>query len=424
MINLASEEKGDSSPNIKQLTLSQGISMPSSKTTHPETLCVHSSLNENPKTGFVNPPSTRGSTYIYPSLEALKRGQGNKMNPDAVCYGRYGSQTTRELEHAIARLDGAYAAMVTSSGFSAISTAILGCVSQGDHVLMIDTAYAPSRVFCTKTLKRLGIESTFYSPDAGADIEALIQPNTRVIFMESPGSLTLEVQDMQAILSVAAKHDIVTILDNTWATSVNYPAIENGFNVSIQAATKYIGGHSDLMMGVITTDETHWAAVRNSYIELGHSPGTEETMLALRGLRTLPCRLRQHGESALQVARWLESHQDVSAVHFPALESNPYHALFQAQFKAPSGLFSFSLKSQEHKELAAMVEGMALFSIGESWGGYESLVLPSDPRSLRTAKPWTDPDQVVRLSIGLEHPDDLIADLAAGFERLHKVRQS
>ncbi len=341
------------------------------------------------------------------------------MKPDGVSYGRYGTQTTRELEHAIAQLDGAYGAMVTSSGFSAISTAILGCVSCGDHVLMIDTAYAPSRFFCTKTLKRLGIDTTFYSPDIGADIKSLIQPNTRLIFVESPGSLTLEVQDMQAILAVAAEHGIVSMLDNTWATSINYPAIENGFNVSIQSATKYIGGHSDLMMGIITTDESSWAMIRSAYIELGHSPGTEETMLALRGLRTLPCRLRQHGESALQVAHWLESIEDVSAVHFPALQSSPYHALFEEQFRAPSGLFSFSLKTQNPLALAAMVEGMILFSIGESWGGYESLMLPSDPRNIRTAKPWTHPDQIVRLSIGLEHPDDLIADLAAGFERLH-----
>lgn len=177
-------------------------------------------------------------------------------------------------------------------------------------------------------------------------------------------------------------------------------------------------------MGIITTDESSWAPIRGAYIELGHSPGTEETTLALRGLRTLPCRLKQHGESALQIARWLESHKDVSAVHFPALESSPYHSLFKAQFLAPSGLFTFSLKTQNSQELAAMVEGMDLFSIGESWGGYESLVLPSDPRSIRTAKPWTHPDPLVRLSIGLEHPDDLIKDLDAGFERLHKIRQS
>ncbi len=398
--------------------------MPSPKSRHPETLCTHSSRDPHQTPGFVNPPSTRGSTYVYPSLKAYKQGQQNRMKPDGVSYGRYGSQTTRELEHAIAQLDGAYGAMVTPSGFSAISTAILGCVSGGDHVLMVDTAYAPSRFFCTKTLKRLGIDSTFYSPDAGADIETLIQPNTRVIFMESPGSLTLEVQDMQAILTVAAKHDLVSILDNTWGTSINYPAIAKGFNISIQAATKYIGGHSDLMMGIITTDEQNWAAIRNAYIELGHSPGTEETMLALRGLRTLPCRLKQHGESALHIARWLESSEHVSAVHFPAIESSPYHDLFTKQFRAASGLFSFSLKTQNPQELAAMVEGMSLFSIGESWGGYESLILPSDPRKLRTAKPWTHPDQVVRLSIGLEHPDDLIADLAAGLERLEKVRHS
>ncbi len=396
--------------------------MPNPISRHPETLCVHSRRDENRTSGFVNPPSTRGSTYIYPDLKALKQGQADKMKQGGIGYGRYGSQTTRELEHAVALLDGAYGAMVTSSGFSAVSTAILGCASSGDHVLMIDTAYAPTRFFCTKTLKRLGIETTFYSPDVGADIEALVQSDTRVIFMESPGSLTFEVQDMQAILSVAKKHNIVTILDNTWATSVNYPAIENGFNVSVQAATKYIGGHSDLMMGIITTDESSWAAIRSAYIELGHSPGTEETMLALRGLRTLPCRLKQHGNSALHIARWLESNKNVSAIYFPALKSSPYHALFESQFRAPSGLFSFSIKSQNPNEVAALVEGMTLFSIGESWGGYESLILPSDPRKLRTAEPWTKPEQIIRLSIGLEHPDDLIADLAAGFVRLHAAQ--
>jgi cystathionine beta-lyase len=396
--------------------------MPNAQTRHPETLCAHSRRDEHATSGFVNPPSTRGSTFVYPDLEALKQGRADSMKRGGIGYGRYGSQSTRELEHSIALLDGAYGAMVTSSGFSAISTAILGCVSSGDHVLMIDTAYAPSRFFCTKTLKRLGIETTFYSPNAGIDIEALVQPNTRVIFMESPGSLTFEVQDMQAILSVATKHNIVTMLDNTWATSINYPAIENGFNVSIQAATKYIGGHSDLMMGIITTDESSWTAIRRSYIELGHSPGTEETMLALRGLRSLPCRLKQHGDSALHIARWLESNESISAVHFPALESSPYHELFESQFRAPSGVFSCSIKTQNPNELTALVEGMVLFSIGESWGGYESLILPSDPRTLRTAKPWTDTDPVVRLSIGLEHPDDLIADLAAGFERLHTAR--
>jgi cystathionine beta-lyase len=391
-----------------------------SSSARPETLCVHGGRNKHPKPGFVNPPSTRGSTYVYPTMEALKQGQSNKMKPDAVSYGRYGSQTTRELEHAIASLDGAFGAMVTSSGFSAVSTAILGCVSTGDHILMIDTAYAPSRFFCTKTLKRLGIDTTFYSPDAGADIEELIQENTRLIFMESPGSLTFEVQDLQALQSVAALHNIVTILDNTWATSINYPAITNGFNISVQSATKYIGGHSDLMMGIITADESHWLPVRSSYVEFGHSPGTEETTLALRGLRTLPCRLKQHGQSALKVASWLESREEVAAVYFPALQSSPYHSLFESQFSAPSGLFSFLLKSQYQKAVAALVDDMGLFSIGESWGGYESLILPSEPRSVRTAKPWTQTGQLIRLSIGLEHPDDLIADLSAGFIRLNE----
>lgn len=390
------------------------------KTVRPETLCAHGGRGAHPDSGFVNPPTARGSTYVYPTLEALKQGQANKLKLGGVCYGRYGTQTTRELEQLIARLDGAYGAMVTSSGFSAISTAILACVSHGDHVLMIDTAYAPSRFFCARTLHRLGIETTFYSPDSAGDIEQLIQPNTRVIFMESPGSLTFEVQDMQTLLEIARKRDIVSIIDNTWGTSVNYPAITRGFNISVQSATKYIGGHSDLMMGVITTDETHWAPVRNAYIELGHSPGTEETTLALRGMRTLPCRLKQHGDTALGVACWLETRDEVHSVLFPALESSPYYQLFTQQFDAASGLFSFIINNEDRSALAAMVEGMQLFSIGESWGGYESLILPSDPTAIRTANPWKQEGQLLRLSIGLEHPDDLIDDLTEAFARLKR----
>lgn len=391
------------------------------KNYHPQTRCAHLGSGKEPKSGFVNPPSTRGSTYRYPSIDAFHTARGFNMKPEGIGYGRYGSQTTRELEQSIAALDGAYGAMVTPSGFSAISTAILGCVSTGDHVLMIDNAYDPSRIFCNQTLARLGIESTFYSPDSGVEIEALIQSNTKVLFLEAPGSLTFEIPDLDSLIKLARKHRIITIMDNTWATSVLYPAIKRGINVSIQAATKYIGGHSDIMMGIITTDEAHWPAIRKSYIELGHSPGTEETMLALRGLRTLPCRLKQHGDSAITIAQWLESRDEVSTVHFPALQSNPYHALFKKQFEAASGLFSFSLNSNDPMATARMVDPMQLFSIGVSWGGYESLILPVDPRSIRTAKPWKEPGQLIRLSIGLEHPDDLIADLHAGIERLNEA---
>lgn len=346
------------------------------------------------------------------------------MQPDGVAYGRYGSQTTRELEQTIAALDGAYAAMVTPSGFSAVSTAILACVSSGDHVLMVDTVYDPTRTFCNKTLKRLNIEASFYAADRAEDIEQLIQNNTKVIFIESPGSFTFEIQDKDAIIKIARKHNIVCIMDNTWASSVNYPAIRKGINISIQAATKYIGGHADLMMGIITTDEENWAKVRKAYIELGHSPGTEETMLALRGLRTLPCRLKQHGESALQIARWLEDREDVAEVYFPALESHPNHALFKNQFSATSGLFAFLLQTNSQSAISAMIDKMTLFSIGVSWGGFESLILPVNPKPIRTATPWEKSGQLIRLSIGLEHPEDLITDLSAGFERLNSALHS
>ena len=391
---------------------------------HPETLCTHLGRGEHPNSGFVNPPSTRGSTYLYPSLAAFHAAAGVNMQPDGVAYGRYGSQTTRELEQTIATLDGAYGAMVTPSGFSAISTAILACASSGDHVLMVDTVYEPSRIFCNKTLKRLNIGTSYYRTDTARGIEQLIQPNTKVIFIESPGSLTFEIQDIEAITKIARKHNITCIMDNTWATSVNYPAIAKGINISIQAATKYIGGHSDLMMGIITTDEESWAKVRKTYIELGHAPGTEETMLALRGLRTLPCRLKQHGQSALQIANWLENREEVTAVYFPALASHPDHALFTKQFRASSGLFSFLLQTDKQAAVCAMIDGLTLFSIGVSWGGFESLVLPVNPKPIRTAAPWQKSGQLIRLSIGLEHPDDLIKDLSSGFERLNNALHS
>ena len=391
---------------------------------HPETLCTHLGRGDHPKSGFINPPSTRGSTYLYPTMSDFRSAPSVSMDLGGVGYGRYGSETTRELERTIATLDGAYGAMVTPSGFSAISTAILGCVSMGDHVLMVDTVYDPSRIFCNTTLKRLGIESSFYRADLGGELEGLVQENTKVIFVESPGSLTLEVQDLDAIITLAHKHNISCIMDNTWATSVHYPAIARGINISVQAATKYIGGHSDLMMGIITTDEANWNKVRKTYIELGHSPGTEETMLALRGLRTLPCRLKQHGESALEIAQWLEAREEVAAVYFPALESHPDHALFKKQFTGVSGLFSFSLKTDNQAAISKMVDEMSLFSIGVSWGGYESLMLPVDPRPNRTARPWKENGQLIRLSIGLEHPQDLIHDLNAGFTRLNNLLSS
>ncbi|MEE9447760.1 MAG: cystathionine beta-lyase [Arenicellales bacterium] len=396
--------------------------MPKSNKLHAATLCAHLGRGDGEKPSFVNPPSTRGSSYLYPSVQAYREGLSSPNTPQKLAYGRYGSQTTRELEAAVAHLDGAFGAMITSSGFSAISTAIMAFIGSGDHILMADTVYAPTRIFGEKTLKRFNVEASFYSADISTpieEIEALIQPNTKLIFLESPGSITFEIQDIQAIITLAKKHNIVTIMDNTWATSIHYPAIENGIHVSIQAATKYIGGHSDLMMGIITTDEAHWPAVRQSYIEFGHSPGTEETMLALRGLRTLECRLKQQGESALNIAHWLEEQDEVDELFFPAMPSSPYHALFNAQFKGTSSLFAFTLKTDNQTAVAAMLDTLSIISIGESWAGFESLILPLDPSNLRTAKPWKPTGQLIRLAVGLEHPDDLINDLDAGFTRLN-----
>lgn len=392
------------------------MSSSSKKPSHPQapaTRVVHSGRAPHDNFGFVNPPVFRGSTVLFPTVEKLwKRDQ-------PYTYGRTATPTVRALEEAIAEVEGGVASALTSSGYQAVSTAILAFVKAGDHILMVDSVYQPTRKFCDYMLAKLGVETTYYDPLIGAGIAGLVRPNTRVIFTESPGSQTFEVQDIPAIAGVAKERDIWLLMDNTWASPLYFKPFEHGVDVSIQAATKYIVGHADAMLGAITSNARAAKYVAQAKDLLGVCPGSEETYLGMRGLRTLATRLAQHHRSGLEIARWLEGRPEVARVLHPALPSHPQHALWKRDFLGASGLFSVILKPASQQAVAAMLDGLQLFGMGFSWGGYESLVIPFDATSYRTATKWEPEGPALRLHIGLEDVDDLRADLDAGFQRLN-----
>jgi len=384
----------------------------SSRNRAPATTAVHSGRAPHDNFGFVNPPVYRGSTVLFPTVEKLwKRDQ-------AYTYGRSGTPTIAALEEALAEIEGGAATALTASGYQAVSTAILAFVKAGDHILMLDSVYQPTRKFCDYMLARLGVETTYYDPLIGAGIAELVRPNTRLIFTESPGSQTFEVQDIPAIARVAAERDLWLLMDNTWATPLYFRPFDHGVDVSIHAATKYIVGHADAMLGAITSNARAAKQIAIAKDQLGITPGSEETYLGMRGLRTMATRLAQHQRSALEIARWLEGRPEVARVLHPGLESHPQHALWKRDFLGASGLFSIILKPVSDKAIAAMLDGLELFGMGFSWGGYESLVIPFDARSYRTATQWQPEGPTLRLHIGLEDVDDLRADLEAGFKRL------
>jgi cysteine-S-conjugate beta-lyase len=385
-----------------------------------DTLITVAGRNPDANFGIVNPPVYHASTVLYPTLDALEAGQKHR-EPGKVYYGRSGTPTTFALEDAVAALDGGYRAIAVASGVAAVTTAILAFVKTGDHVLMVDSVYGPTRRFCDTLLARFGVATTYYDPTIGAGIAALIRPNTRVVFLESPGSLTFEMQDVPAIVAAAKQAGVATIVDNTWATPVYFKPLAHGVDVTIQSATKYIGGHSDLMLGVITMMEPNYARIRQVANELGHHAAPDDCYLAQRGLRTISVRLQRHFETGLTLARWLQRQPEVACVHHPALPDDPGHAIWKRDFTGASGLFAFELRPVSRKALAAMVDGMQLMGMGYSWGGYESLLLPSDPTPMRTARPWQAPGPLLRVHAGLEDPADLIADLERGLERLHEA---
>ena len=384
------------------------------KARHPATTILHSGRDPGGQHGFVNTPAYRGSTVLFPTLEAL-----DAYEKQTFRYGRYGTPTTTALEAALTELEGGALTRLTPSGYQAVTTGILAFVGAGDHVLMVDSVYQPTRKFCDTILARLGVATTYYDPLIGGGIAELIQPNTRVVFLESPGSLTFEVQDVPAIAKAARDRDVAVLMDNTWASPLYFRPLAHGVDVSITACTKYVVGHADAMLGAITANARTAEAVDATRSVLGGCAGSEEAYLGLRGLRTLAVRLERHQRSALEVARWLASRPEVARILHPALPSDPGHALWKAQYTGASGLFSIILKPVPRRALAAMLDGLELFGMGYSWGGYESLIVPFNPKRIRTATAWSAEGQALRLHIGLDDVGDLIADLEAGFARLN-----
>lgn len=387
-----------------------------------ETLIIRVGRHPHDNHGAVNPPVYHASTILADSLADYEHKSRERVaDKPGTYYGRFGTPTTLALEEAVAALEGGYKSHVYPSGLAACSGALLAFLSAGDHLLITDSVYGPTRFLAQGLLKRFGVTATFYDPLAGRGIEALIRPNTKVIYLESPGSLTFEVQDIPAITEVARRRGVTTIIDNTWGTPFYFKPFSHGVDVSVQAATKYIVGHSDAMMGLVTATKEAWPKLRATTNELGQSAGPDDVYLAQRGLRTMAVRLKQHWETGVQLAQWVARQPEVQRVLHPALPGDPGHALWKRDFRGACGLFGIVLKPVQHEAFAAMIDGLELYGIGASWGGYESLVVPFSPAKLRTATQWPDPGPCFRIHAGLEHVDDLIADLEAGFKRLRSL---
>ena len=386
---------------------------------HDDTKAVHAGRHPERFEGAVNPPVFHASTILASTLEEWERKRADRARDvPGTYYGRLGTPTTQALEEALTALEGGHRTVLVPSGLAACTTALLAFVDHGAHVLVPDSVYGPTRNFATRFLKRFGVETTFYDPFIGAEIAAFVRDTTRVIFLESPGSLTFEIQDVPAICAVARRRGIVTMMDNTWATPLYCKPLALGVDVSIQAATKYVVGHSDAMLGTITVNESAWPRLRSAHGELGHSVGPDDAYLAQRGLRTMAVRLERHWATGVRLAEWIARQPEVERVLHPALPGDPGHPLWQRDFTGASGLFGIVLKPVGGKAFAALVDGLELFGLGASWGGYESLIMPTHPEELRSATRWTPHGPCFRVHAGLEHPDDLTADLAAGFARL------
>ncbi|MFZ1990029.1 MAG: cystathionine beta-lyase, partial [Alphaproteobacteria bacterium] len=378
-----------------------------------ETLITTAGRHPEDNHGIVNPPVYHASTILFPSLEAAENPYKSR-----VTYGRHGTPGTFALEEAMTTLEGAACTYILPSGLAACTEAILACVAAGDHVLVTDSVYEPTRIFCDRFLKRFGVETTYYDPLIGEGIAKLIRPNTKVVFTEAPGSRTFEIQDIPAIAHAAhAAGDIFVLMDNTWATPLYFKPLAHGVDLSIQAATKYIVGHSDAMLGTISANERAATRLRDMHRLMGMAVGPDDVYLALRGLRTLAARLKQHGETGLELATWLKARPEVDRVLHPGLYGDPGHEIWSRDFKGASGLFGFVLKPCSKEQLKAFIEPMKLFKIGYSWGGFESLITSGDPSRARTATKWVGPGPLVRVHAGLEHVDDLLADLEGGFKR-------
>jgi cystathionine beta-lyase len=389
------------------------------KNAKPATIATHAGSDPHAQHGVVNTPVYRASTVLFPTLDALEHASATPF--EGTRYGRHGTPTTFAFERAVADLEGGFGAVALPSGAAAVFVALLSLgLRPGDHLLVADNVYAPTRNFCDRALH--GIEITYFDPRIGAGLEALARPTTRGIVFESPGSITFEMIDVPALVAVAKKHGITTVMDNTWATPVFFRPLEHGVDLSVMAATKYVVGHSDAMLGVISCrDEARWETVKRTAMLYGYCAGPDEAYLGLRGLRSMPTRLKQHWATGLQLADWLRTQREVVRVLHPALPDDPGHALWKRDFTGASGLFAIVLAPVSRAALAAFVDHLALFGMGWSWGGHESLIVPYLHPPKRTATPWTEPGFLLRIHAGLEDADDLRRDLADGFERLRKA---
>jgi cysteine-S-conjugate beta-lyase len=384
----------------------------------PATDVAHLGRDPRQQLGAVNTPIYRASTILFETIadfEAAERGEY-----PGITYGLHGLPTVRDLQAAIAALEGGYAALAVPSGLAAITLALLGMTKPGDHLLVTDAVYGPTRRFCDQQLRRLGVEVSYYDPLLGAGIEREFRPNTRLVFTESPGSLTFEVQDVPAIAAAAHRRGALVLLDNTWATPLGFPALARGVDISLHAGTKYLGGHSDVLMGLIVCSEAMYPDLHKLWTDMGVAASTDDCYLALRGLRTLAVRLERHTQSALAIARWLREQPEVAEVIFPALPGSRGHELWRRDFTGACGLFGVILKPFPKARVDAMLDGMCLFRMGFSWGGFESLIIPANVARAKRTLPWQSGGPYLRLHVGLEAVEDLIADLADGLARLRR----
>jgi cysteine-S-conjugate beta-lyase len=383
-------------------------------TRRPDTRLVTAGRDPKSYHGFVNPPVYHASTVLYPNAEDFLAHRARYQ------YGRRGTPTTEALENALAELEGSQCAGVAllPSGLAAISTALLSVVRAGDHLLVTDSAYGPTRNFCENILSRLGVTTTYYDPLLGVAIAEHFRDNTRAVYLEAPGSLSFEMQDVPAIARVAHDKGAVVLMDNTWATPLYFRPLEHGVDLAIQAGTKYIGGHSDVMLGTISANAATVTALKSTVRYTGLCEGPDDVYLGLRGLRTLSVRLERHYRSGLEVAGWLEQRPEVLRLLHPAMPSHPGHAIWKRDFTGASGLFSMVLKPVPQKAVYAFLDTLELFGIGASWGGYESLAIPFDCAPLRTVTRWQPGGPTVRFHIGLEAVEDLLADLEHGLAAL------
>ena len=385
------------------------------KTASMETILTHAGRASDEHLGFVNMPVFRGSTILFKTLDELEDYKAPYR------YGRNDNPTTRALCDLVSELEGAAGTIVAPSGLSAVSTALLAAVSAGDELLMTDSAYEPTRTFASEGLARFGVTTRYYDPRIGAGIAALFTERTKAVFVESPGSLTFEMQDLPAIAAAARARGITVIVDNSWATPLYHRPLEMGADMVMHAASKMFVGHSDAMVGTVSANEKLWTRLKRTHRILGVAISPDDSYLTLRGLRTLAVRMKHHATQSVAFAEWLQGQPEVEEVYHPALPDHPDHAIFKRDFTGAGSLFTFRLKKRSRGALAAMVNGFELFGMGYSWGGYESLCIPFDPTNIRTAVPWTAVGQLFRVHVGLESLDDLKADMSAALQRYRAI---